>query len=377
MKICDKCLLPQTHETITYDDKGVCSVCRQIETKQETIDWKKRRELLTELISKYKDKYLYDCIVPFSGGKDSTYQLYFIVKELGLKPLVIRFDHWGFRPLVDENNENVFKTLGVDVIKFTPNWKLVKALMLESLKRTGDFCWHCHNGIFANTANIAIRYQVPLVFWGESSAEYLSIESIEDVQTVSKEAMELEVFLGINADQMYEYLGGNFERRDLYNYEFPPQEELERLGYMPVYLGNYIKWDTEKQVEIIKREFDWKGQDVEGIPPEYDYEKIECKWQGVRDYCRYIKRGYGRTSHLVAIDLRYDRLIKENGRRLISNYDGKRPETLDRFLEILGISEDEFNDIIKKHEVSPWSCDIAKMQRGKKLHDMEQWNRKV
>ena len=377
MKHCTKCLLPQTHETITYDEQGVCGVCRQIEVKKTEIDWTQRREWLDDLVGQYKGKGIYDCIVPFSGGKDSAFQLYYVVKELGLKPLVVRFDHWGFRPLVDENNENVFKALGVDVIKFTSNWKLVKALMLEALKRTGDFCWHCHTGIFAHTAQLAIRYQVPLVFWGESPAEYTSYTSLEEVQTLSRDFFGKTISLGIDASQMYEYISGEFDRRDFYPFEYPPQEELDMLGYMPVYLGNYIKWDTKKHVEIIKRELGWKGQDVEGIPPEYDYEKIECKWQGIRDYCRYIKRGYGRTSHLVAIDIRHDRLSTENGRALIKEYDGKRPETLGRFLEMLDISEDEFYRILKQHEVEPWTFDVSTVQRGKPLHDMGSWNQKV
>jgi N-acetyl sugar amidotransferase len=332
---CTKCLLPQTHETISYDELGVCSICRQIDVKKTQINWAERKAMLTELIVNYKDKGIYDCIVPFSGGKDSVFQLYYIVRKLNLKPLVVRFDHWGFRPLVHDNNENVFKKLGVDVITFTPNWKLVKALMLEALKRTGDFCWHCHTGIFAHTAQLAIRYQTPLVFWGESPAEYTSHLSLEEIQSLSRDYFNTQISLGINTDQMYEYLGGKFSKRDLSVFEYPGQSELDIIGYMPVYLGNYIKWDTRAHVDIIKKELNWKGQDVEGIPPEYDYEKIECKWQGIRDYCRFIKRGYGRTSHLVAIDIRHDRLSTEDGRKLVEEYDGKRPGTLDRFLELL------------------------------------------
>jgi len=377
MTNCTKCLLPQTHDSITYDEQGVCGICRQIDVKKTQIDWAQRKKWLFELTEKYKNKGVYDCIVPFSGGKDSVFQLYYIVTKLKLKPLVVRFDHWGFRPLVDENNENAFKILGVDVLKFTPNWKLIKALMLEALKQTGDFCWHCHTGIFAYTAQIAIRYQTPLVFWGESPAEYTSHLSLEDIQSLSRDYFNTQIALGISANQMGEYLGGKFDKRDLSIFEYPKQESLDELGYMPVYLGNYIKWDTKAHVDIIKSELGWKGQDVEGIPPQYDYEKIECKWQGVRDYCRYIKRGYGRTSHLAAIDIRHDHLSTEEGRLLIEKYDGKRPETLDRFLEMLDITEDEFYDILKQHEVAPWSFDNSKIERGKPLSDMHLWNSKV
>ena len=67
-----------------------------------------------------------------------------------------------------------------------------------------------------------------------------------------------------------------------------PKEELERVGVRAIWLGNYINWNTKEQVALIKKELGWKGQEVEGIPLN-NYEKIECKWQGVRDYCKFIK----------------------------------------------------------------------------------------
>lgn len=81
----------------------------------------------------------YDCIVPFSGGKDSAFQLWYVVTQLKLKPLVVRFDHWGYRDLVEENNNKVMSKLNVDFLQFRPNLSIVKKLMKESLKRTGDF----------------------------------------------------------------------------------------------------------------------------------------------------------------------------------------------------------------------------------------------
>ena len=83
LKKCVRCISPETLDTVTFDDEGVCSVCRQIEVKNE-IDWDKRRQELDEIVSRFKGRGLYDCIIPFSGGKDSTFQLWFAVKELGL-----------------------------------------------------------------------------------------------------------------------------------------------------------------------------------------------------------------------------------------------------------------------------------------------------
>ena len=81
MKKCFNCLLPETHETIEFDDKNVCNICNQHKFKNEKIDWSKKKGELDNLIKHYRGKYDYDCIVPFSGGKDSTWTLYYLIKE--------------------------------------------------------------------------------------------------------------------------------------------------------------------------------------------------------------------------------------------------------------------------------------------------------
>ena len=377
MRYCTRCILPDTHETIQFDEEGVCNVCRQAERKHTVINWEERHKMLDELVEQYRNKGIYDCIVPYSGGKDSVYQLWYIVTQLKLKPLVVRFDHWGFRPLVLENNTKIFKKLGVDVLQFNPNWKVVRKLMLESLKRTGDFCWHCHTGVFAHTMQVAIRYNTPLIFWGESPAEYRAYVKPEELAEMNQQAFDNMVSLGITAEDMYEAFGGEIPMRDLYQYVFPSREELDRLGAKSVYLGTYIKWHTKHNVETIKRELGWKGQDVEGIPAEYDYEKIECRFQGVRDYCKYVKRGHGRTNHLACIDIRNGELDREKGFEMALKYDGKRPASLDFFLKVLGITEDEFIDILQKNEVSHWGFDRTKVEKGKPLHDAELWDNTV
>lgn len=375
MKSCNRCLLPETAEAVTFDDTGTCSVCHQIDHRDEHIDWAARRDELEALIGQHRDKGHYDCIVPFSGGKDSTFQAWFVVRELGLKPLIVRFDHWFYRPLVEENNTRTFKLLGVDVLNFTPNWHIVRELMMESLKRRGDFCWHCHTGIYAHTMQIALRYETPLLIWGESLAEYQSFYSYDEMEEVDEKRFNRAMNLGITADDMYEFLGGRVSRRDLYPFVYPRRRDLARLGCRSICLGNYIKWDTKAQVEVIKRELGWKGQRVEGVPPEYDYEKIECFFQGVRDYLKYIKRGMGRTNHLANIDIRNKRLTREEGESLVKQYDGKRPPSLDLFLDYLEISEEEFEEVAMRHQVSPHQHSPNIVERGEVMADTDAWDR--
>lgn len=375
MKYCSRCILPETHETISFDEEGVCNICRQAEKKHHDIDWEARGKMLEQILEKYRNKGEYDCIIPFSGGKDSAFQLWYAVKKLNLKPLVVRYNHWGFRPIVYKNCDKVFKKLGVDVLEFQSNWKVVKALMLQSLIDTGDFCWHCHTGVFANTMRMAVRFNIPLVIWGESPAEYRAYTSFEELEELNNHSFNEMINLGINADDMYKKFGGKIPKRDLLAFEFPSEEELKKLGAKSIWLGSYIKWDTKQNVETIKRELGWEGAPVEGIPPEYDYEKIECKWQGVRDYCKYVKRGHGRTNHLCCIDIRAGRMERDYAMKLAEKYDGKRPASLDLFLKMLDITEDEFLSYLKNNEVEDWGFDKNKVPQGEELPDMKEWSR--
>lgn len=264
--------------------------------------------------------------------------------------------------------------MGVDVLEFTANWQVVKKLMLLSLKETGDFCWHCHTGVFAHTMQIAVKFNIPLVIWGEASSEYRDYHDPRELEVLDEKKFDEIVDLEINADKMYELLNGEVDKRDLMPFQFPSKEELDNLGAKAIYLGNYIKWHTKNQVAIIKRELGWQGQDVEGIPPQYDYEKIECRWQGIRDYCKHIKRGHGRTNHLACIDIRNGELDRETGLRLSEKYDGKRPASLKLFLDVIGITEKEFEDILLKNGVLDWGFDHDKLEDGEPVHDMDMWD---
>lgn len=375
LRRCSKCVLPETHETIVFDEQGVCNICRQHEYKQTVTDWAAKKKELDELVESYRGKYEYDCIVPFSGGKDSTWTLHYLVKEYGVKPLVVRFDHGFLRPNVQENTLRTIRKLGVALHHFTPNWKVVQMLMLQSFLEKGDFCWHCHTGIFAYPMWVALRHQVPLIFWGEPSAEYTAYYSYDQPEEVDEKRFNRYVNLGITAQDMFVRLGGAVDERDLKPYTYPPLKELRKLNYRSVCLGSYVPWDVKRQVQIIEQELGWKGDDVENVPPGYRYEKIECFLQGVRDYIKYIKRGYTRPAHLASLDIRNHRMSRDQGLEIVNEYEGKRPASLDLFLEYVGLTEDEFLQIATSHTVSPYQHNPEAIVPGSPPPDFEQWPR--
>lgn len=379
LKQCNACNLPETYETIEFDAKGVCNVCRQKEFKTAAIDWTSRKADLDKLVEQYRGKYEYDCIVPFSGGKDSTFTLYYLMKEYKIKPLVVQFNHGFMREGLLKNNERTFKSLGADVLSFTPNWKLVKRVMLEALIRKGDFCWHCHTGIFAYPMHVALKYQVPLVFWGEPSSEYTAYYDYREneIEEVDETRFNRFVNLGITAEDMAGMIKDDFafDPRDLAPFSYPAMSALKRLRYRSVCLGSFIPWDVKKQVEVIQRELGWQGDQVEGMPwEEYPYEKIECHMQGVRDYIKFLKRGYSRVTQMTALDLRNGRISMEKAKELIGTYEGRKPPSLQLFLEYLGITEEEFNAIVAKTVVPPFKPDFD-APYAPKTHDFDKWYR--
>lgn len=380
LRKCGSCLLPETYETIEFDTKGVCNVCRGKEFRDEKIDWSARKLQLDELVERHRGKNDYDCIIPFSGGKDSTYTLLYLMKEYKLKPLVVRFDHGFMRETLVENNTRTFKKLGVDVLNFTPNWRVVKRLMLESLRRKGDFCWHCHTGIFSFPMHIAVKFNVPLVFWGEPSSEYTQYYDYaeDEIEQVDETRFNRFVNLGITAEDMYGMIKDDFDLdpRDLLPYTYPKLRDLKRLRYESVCLGSYIPWDVKKNVDLIQRELGWKGDQVEGMPwEEYPYEKIECFMQGMRDYIKYLKRGYSRVSQMVALDLRNGRITKEHGQELVDKYEGRKPPSLDIFLDYVGLTEGEFNEVVSHTVVPPNQPDFGKNEWAPKTWDYDRWFR--
>ena len=295
-------MLPETHETIEFDKQGICNICRQHEYKKDNIDWDEKLKDFEKILEVYRGKNTYDCIVPFSGGKDSVYTLWKLVKIFKLKCLVVSFDHGFYRPKLVENRERVFKKLGVESIIYRPNWLTVRKTMLETLLRKGDFCWHCHSGIFAYPMQVAINYKVPLVIWGEPQAEYTAYYSYEDTLNEEEEVDEKRfnrfVNLGITADDMEGMINDSeMDSRDLEPFTYPKLRDLKKINYRSICLGSYIPWDVKKQVQIIKDELGWEEDLNAGIPPDY----VQCKaFVIILDTLR-----EGMDAHLTSLQLIY------------------------------------------------------------------------
>lgn len=382
LRRCSRCGLPETYETIEFDQDGICGMCRGVEAKSNLIDWAERKALLDQLVERHRGHYPYDCIVPFSGGKDSTFQLLYLVREYELKPLVVRFNHGFLRPTVQRNTDRVVRQLGVDMIDFRPNWRVVKKLMLESFSRKADFCWHCHTGIYSFPLRVALMYRVPLVFWGEPQAELTSYYDYlnDEIEFEDDKKFNMIRTLGITAEDMHAMIDtpdDPVDVRDLLPYTFPPVRDLMDLRYVSVPLGSFIPWDYEANTRRIMEELGWESDAIESLPAHLNPqgEKIECFMQGARDYVKFVKRGYSRVAQANALRVRAGRMSTEEALELNAMFDGVRPASLEILLEYLGLTENEFRTIVSDLSISPYKHNFEDERQGEALWDMDQWFR--
>jgi N-acetyl sugar amidotransferase len=344
LRYCVRCCMPETQEGLLFDEAGICQACNSSEQKMH-IDWAAREAELAALLERAKADAgnNYDCIIPISGGKDSVFQLHVLTKVYGMKPLAVTYSHNWYSRTGYYNLLNCLEQFEVDHIQFTPSRKLVNKSARRSLETIGDACWHCHAGVGAFPLQIAVKFGIKLLIWGESVAEASGRAS--HFNPVRK--FDAEYFTKVSAkltpDQ---FAKGDLTRRDLHPLAPPTQAECDAAGVFGIHLGDYIFWDEERQTEFIKREYNWLETDVEGAYK--GYKSAECIMPGVHDFTNYLKRGYGRSSYQAAMDVRNGLMDREEAWEIIKEFDTEEPYALQYFLKIAGYSKEEFYSIMEK-----------------------------
>lgn len=149
MRYCTSCVLPDTRPNLTLDAGGVCNACRAHMTKR-AIDWMARRQGFRTLVENVKDRSSgYDCLIPVSGGKDSTWQVITCL-EHGLTPLAVTWKTPARTGIGQRNLDNLV-SLGVDHIDYQINPKVESRFMLKTLERFGSTAIPMHLALFNST----------------------------------------------------------------------------------------------------------------------------------------------------------------------------------------------------------------------------------
>lgn len=352
IRYCKKCLFPETKPDLFFNNEGVCSACVAADQKYVGIDWKQREKDFFQIIDHFRlpqEHRGYDCIVPVSGGKDSTYQAYFMKYVCGLNPLLVCFETTSVTELGQQNLDNLSK-MGMDVIHFKKNHEVYKKMVIEGFKRVGDEMWPNHIGIFTIPVMFAVKFGIKLIIWGENSQQEYGgpLDAIEN-NTLNRRW--LEEFGGLLGNRIQDMIGVNgLTEKELTPYFYPEDEELERVGVTGLFLGHYFFWDARKQLEVIK-EYGFKVKEDGPLEGTYtNYENLDEKLVGLHDYLKFVKYGFGRATDHACIDIRNKRLTREEGLKLVQEYDGKYPNyAVTEFIKYAGLSRQEIDAVIDSY----------------------------
>lgn len=344
LKYCVRCVMPHTKPDLHIDDEGVCNACRSIEKRKE-IDWDERRRELLVLLEKYRQHGRnWDCIVPVSGGKDSTYQVIRML-QLGLNPLCVTSTTCDLSEIGRKNIENI-KHLGVDYVEFSPNPIVRAKLNRIGLTEVGDISWPEHVGIFTIPVRAAVQFNVPLIMWGENAQnEYGGPAAAAENNVLTRQWLEeFGGLLGMRVSDLAETYG--IEPRHLLPYQYPSEEELQRVGVTGLYLGYYLSWDGLSNALIAQANgFTTFDKPVEGSM--VNYENLDNHQTGIHDYFKFLKFGFSRATDIACLHVRRDRITRQDALEIVKARDGKFPWTclgkpLKDILAPLDMTIDEF-----------------------------------
>jgi N-acetyl sugar amidotransferase len=344
---CKKCVLSNQRPRLMFNNDGICAACLYSEYKKTSIDWDKREKELEILCDKHRrDDGYWDVIVPASGGKDSTYVAYMLKEKYGMHPLTVTWSPHIYTE-IGWNNLHDFIQSGYDNILATPNGQIHRKLSKITFREFGDNFLPFIYGQLNFPFQIAARYKIPLVFFGEDG----DVEYGGSFERYDKPNLELDYtvkskFTAFPPDYWKQF---GFEEKDLQHYSFPDRNEFGDLKVEAHYFSYYDNWKPEKHYEIAKNFCGFKANSVRNQGTFSNFASLDDKTDGFHYYCAFIKFGIGRTTSDTAHQIRDEVLTRDEGIDLVHQFDGEFPTTyLTEFLDYMDIDMDELTQILDK-----------------------------
>lgn len=352
MKWCRQCVLPDSRPNLVIGADGVCNACRNHDTKPD-IDWPAREAALADVLADAKKRATgHDCLIPVSGGKDSTWQVVTCL-EYGLNPLCVTWRPPGRTGIGQRNLDNLVR-LGVDHVDYSISPKVEAAFTLRSFEKFGSTAVPMHTAIFSIPLRIAHAFNIPLVIWGENSAfEY---GSADDAHTGFKLDGEWLKHYGVTHGTTAEdWLEEGFSRAQLASYFAPDTDALERSDINAIFLGYYLPWDVEISRKVAA-EHGFEADSSGARTGLYDYADIDDDFISVHHWMKWYKFGFTRLFDNLALEIRNGRISREDALAAIRKAGEQRPtEDIAKLADFLGISLDRFHEIAESfRDTSIW-----------------------
>ena len=346
MKYCTKCILPDTRPNLKLNINNVCSSCLNSDNKKNKINWRKREIEFRKLTNKIKIKSSnYDCVIPVSGGKDSTWQVLTALKYK-MRPLCVTWKTPS-RNQIGQDNLNNLVSLGVDHIDFTINPKIEKYFILKSFKKFGSTLIPMHMAIHGIPTFIALKYNIPLVIQGENSAmEYGGNNKLSNLKKTNLNYLKK---YGVTHETTSkDWFDNKLNKKNMLPYYWPNFSELKKKNIKTIFLGYYFKFDPKKSYKIAQKSgFKKILKPKTGV---YNFADIDDDFLiTIHHWLKWYKFGFTRTWDNLSIEIRNNRLTRNKAIKILkTNIDKKPINEIKKFCKYLNISENNFYKIIEK-----------------------------
>lgn len=343
---CKTCCTPTTRPDTAFID-GECSACVSFKSRP-TIDWEARETDLVKILEAApRNGSGFDCIVPSSGGKDSTYQVVKLL-ELGARPLVVTASTCYLTPIGRRNIDNLARL--ATTVEITPNRSVRARLNRIGLEMVGDISWPEHLAIFSVPFRAARDFGIPLVFYGENpQREYGGPLDTDGAQQMTRRwVSEFGGLLGMRAEDAVGL--HNISGYDMLDYAMPEPEDMDKIS--AYFLGQFIPWDSLHNAKVAVA----NGLETSLPSPAnwWPAENLDNAMTGIHDFGMFCKYGYGRLCAQISVDVRHGRISRDSALQMVEDRDGLFPAMyagvlMDDVLDHLDVTRDWVMQQIDRH----------------------------
>jgi len=344
---CKNCLMPSTRPRIEYNAEGICNACSWVDEKKDDIDWASREKELEILCSKAKGKSHggFDCILPVSGGKDSSYVSFQMRDKLGLNCLAVTLQPPLSFDVGNKNLENYINT-GFDHIRITPNPKVGGYIARQSMIEKGQPMMAWIMSVQTVIFKCAVLFNIPLVMFGEEGeSEYGGSAKLKYKATYDLED-SLKVYLSGNDPSRFR---DKFSEEQLYWWMYPQIEDFKKLDPSIAHWSYFENWDPYRNYLVAKEMFGLEEMPSRCVGTYNNFAQTDTKLYDLHCYFMYLKFGFGRCTQDVGIDIRRGAITRKQAINLVKKYDGEYPhDYIDDYLNYFEMTKQEFDEVIDK-----------------------------
>jgi N-acetyl sugar amidotransferase len=344
LKRCTICVNTETRPRITFDENGACNACQWHEEKRTIVDWNARWKELENFCEKYRSSSgYYDCLVPVSGGKDSSYVAYMMKHEMGMNPLCINVVPPLAYDIGWENLYNFMKA-GYDCIIINPDPQITKTISRRNFIEHGQPLLSWITNVQVAVFKTAIKFNIPFVMFGEDGeVEYGGNTKLKNTPIYDIEH-SIKIYLsGIDPDQ-YKH---EFTEKDLYWWLYPSEEDFRNAGLAIAHWSYFEHWDPYKHYLLAKEKCGLKERKIASVGTYNNYAQTDTVIFDLHCYLMYLKFGFGRCTQDVGFDIRRGGMNRKQGIELVKKFDGLYPEPyIKEYLDYFEMDQKEFDEAL-------------------------------